>query len=119
MRWASVATSVGVLLVAASPARGLPVEFTAPDHRAVGTAPRSPVIADFDGDGDRDLAVANSGDDNVAVLAGAGDGTLGAPVLVAVGNDPRAIAAATFNTGSDPDLALTNFADDDVSILYG
>src|SRR5262249_3989943 len=49
--------------------------FRPPQTFAVGVAPSSIAVADFNGDGIPDLAVANSQSDNVSVLLGNGDGT--------------------------------------------
>src|SRR5437867_13329623 len=45
---------------------------------AVGTRPSSVALADFNGDGQLDVAVVNSNDNMVAVFLGNGDGTFGA-----------------------------------------
>ena len=50
------------------------VEFADPVQYPVGT-PSGVVLADFDGDGNLDLAVANGGSANVSILLGKGDGT--------------------------------------------
>ena len=46
---------------------------------AVGAEPGSPVAADFNGDGNLDLAVVNFHSDDVSVLLGNGDGTFADP----------------------------------------
>src|SRR5207249_660081 len=52
---------------------------------AVGTNPTSVAVGDFNGDGNPDLVVANSGSNTVSVLLGNGDGTFQAAQTVAVG----------------------------------
>lgn len=79
------------------------------------------VVADFNGDGKLDLAVANYGTNTVTVLLGKGDGTFtqatGSPIPV--GNQPYAIAAGDFTGSGKLGLAVANFGDDNVSILLG
>ena len=48
------------------------------------------MTGDFNGDGRTDLAVANSGSNDVSVLLGNGDGTFQPQVTYAVGNLPGA-----------------------------
>ncbi len=57
---------------------------------AVGTKPRSVVMADLDGDSDLDLAVANGMANTVSVLLNNGDGTFGPAASYAVANIPDA-----------------------------
>ena len=55
---------------------------------SVGSWPVAIVAGDFNGDGRTDLAVANSGSNDVSVLLGNGDGTFQPQVTYAVGSDP-------------------------------
>ena len=50
------------------------------------------VLADFNGDGNLDVAVANGGSNTVSVLMGNGDGTLGTATNYSVGSNPVALA---------------------------
>lgn len=93
----------------------------------VGSTPVDSVAADFDGDGDRDLAVANEDSENVSVLLNNGDGTFGQArnyrVLAKFFEDKGAtgIVAADFNEDGVLDLATANpvFGPGQVSILIG
>lgn len=87
----------------------------------VGEDPRDVAVADFNGDGDADLAVVNRGDDDVTILFGTGTGDFTeAPTSTEnVRNRPTAIAAGDFNGDTNPDLAVTNSGPDDVTILLG
>jgi WD40 repeat protein len=75
-------------------------------------------VADLDGDGVLDLAVANGGSNNVSVLLGNGDGTFQAAANYAVGSDPVAIAAGNFDGNGYLDLSVANKGDNTLSRLY-
>ncbi|HEX4750130.1 MAG TPA: FG-GAP-like repeat-containing protein [Bryobacteraceae bacterium] len=85
---------------------------------SVGSEPAYMVVADFDGDGTQDLAVANSGDGTVSILLGNGDGTL-QPALTtqSYGNGLAAIAVSDFSGDGIPDLAV--FFSQGVDLVLG
>ncbi len=88
-----------------------------------GATPVGIAVADFNGDGNADLAVANNNANSltVSVLLGNGNGTFQPQQTYTVGSSPIGIAAADFNGDGVPDLAATNeFATSpSVSILLG
>ena len=88
---------------------------------AVGDSPYEIVIADFNVDGDQDLAIVSAGDDNVTIrLGGSGaDFPNAGASTVPAGFVPLAIAVGDFNQDGDEDLAVANIEDDDVTILAG
>jgi predicted NUDIX family NTP pyrophosphohydrolase len=91
-----------------------------PERRfVVGTGPSSVAVADFDGDGLQDVAVANFGSDNVSILLGNGFGVFGAPQNFAVGSAPRSVIVGDFNSDGNLDLAVANEGSNNVSILFG
>lgn len=88
---------------------------------AVGTQPNALVAGDFNGDGRPDLAVSNSGDNDVDIYLGNGNGTFTASPgnPIAVGTDPISIVAGNFDAGTTLDLAVANSGSGNVSILLG
>jgi hypothetical protein len=94
-----------------APASGSPI--------AVGNAPYAVAVADLNGDGKLDIAVANNGDGAVTVLLGKGDGTftsaIGSPFAVGVG--PSSIAVGDFSESGRLGLAVTNWQGNTISIL--
>lgn len=87
-----------------------------------GLSPIAVTAADFDADGNLDVAVANGfGSTDISVLLGDGAGVFGAHLEYEAGNTPIAIAAADLNGDGDVDLAVANyFGDtDDVSVFLG
>jgi len=64
------------------------------------------LTADFNHDGNLDLAVANSTGNTVSILLGNGDGTFRPASDIIIGGHPRAIAAADFTRDGFADLAV-------------
>ena len=84
-----------------------------------GADPVALATADFNGDGDRDLAVANHGDNAISILLGKGDGTFAIGTPLTTGNGPVAIVTADFNGDGNADLAVVNQTDNTASIFLG
>ena len=106
-------------LMSPGTAAALPLTFSGPTHLATDAAPRSVAVADFNADGDPDLAIATEVTDKVSVLLGEDGMDFSGATKLDVGDGPRAVAAGIFNGGGDPDLAVANFNADTVSILLG
>jgi len=101
---------LGLILIA-FPAASAGVEFASPVSYPVGTSPAGIVIADFNGDGKLDIAVANSGSANVSILLGNGDGTFKGAVNAAAGPSPQSLAIGDFNGDHKLDLIVVNPGD--------
>ena len=80
----------------------------------VGT-PAGLAVADFNGDGKLDLAVANGS--SVAILLGNGDGTFQAAVDYVTPGTTSSVAVGDFNGDGKPDLVVTNSDDNSVSVF--
>lgn len=90
---------------------------------AVGNQPEDLAVADFNGDGRPDVAVANHETDYVTVLLGDGTGGLAlapeSPVHVPSRPHPHGVAHGEFNGDGHPDLAVESRDEDAVLVLYG
>ncbi|HEX6622788.1 MAG TPA: VCBS repeat-containing protein, partial [Pyrinomonadaceae bacterium] len=93
------------------------LNFKAARTYAAGTNPRSVAHADFDADGDLDLAVANYGSHNVSVLDGDGAGNFAPPSNVQAGTNPREVTVADFNGDGRPDLITANERSSSLSVI--
>ena len=106
---------VSILLGTGTGSFGVTASYTS----GAGTHPRALISADFNGDGAKDLAVANGGTDNISVLLGTGNGSFGSPTYFAVGSQPVSLTSDDFNGDTISDLATTNWNSNDVSVLFG
>lgn len=89
----------------------------------VGTQPLAVTTADFNADGDPDLAVANSGSDTVSVLPGNGTRTntfsTRTDLTLASGAHPAAVITGDFNADNHVDLAVADAGTNTASVLFG
>jgi hypothetical protein len=90
--------------------------FGAPAAYDVGTSPAGVAIADLNGDGHGDLAVANSGSNSLGVLLNS-SGTLGSQVAYDTGTSPIALAVADLNGDGRLDVVVADYASIDVSVF--
>lgn len=81
--------------------------------------PHSLVIADFNQDSKLDIAVANYGVNNAAILLGAGNGTFPTVATYPTGTGPHSIRTADLNGDGKLDLATVNDQSETASILLG
>lgn len=83
----------------------------------VGRHPRSIAVADFDRDGLRDVAVANTGDGTITFLFQRDGGVLAADATVPGGREPSDLEAVDLDKDGDLDLAIANHESSNVTIL--
>jgi len=131
----SISNNVSVLLGSVdstSKANGLFTEAPGSPF-PVGNNPRSVIVADFNGDGFLDLAVANQGDNSISLFRGHGDGTFtefpGSPFQLTNSSTitetaPVAMVSANFlnrfnstSNAAEVDLAVVNQGTKNVAIL--
>ncbi|MGL5063168.1 MAG: DUF4347 domain-containing protein, partial [Microcoleus sp.] len=89
-----------------------------------GSAARSVIVSDFNGDTFPDLAVANDVSNNISILLGNGTGRFSPPINYDTGFNPGSVAVGDFNNDSFPDLAVANYGysnldSSNISILLG
>jgi Bacterial Ig-like domain (group 3)/FG-GAP-like repeat/Abnormal spindle-like microcephaly-assoc'd, ASPM-SPD-2-Hydin len=94
--------------------------FTAQPPVSVGTSPLGVVTADFNHDGNADVAVANLGSNTISVLLGDGHGGYVVATTI-TGNmaGPDGLAVGDFNNDGKPDLAVTNDSNSTATIWLG
>lgn len=94
-------------------------DFAPAQNLAVRQNPNGIAVGDFNGDGRRDLAVANVSSANLAILIANGTGTFAAPVYYAAGAGPIAVISGDWNGDGKADLAVANYTAGTISILIG
>jgi hypothetical protein len=95
-------------------------DFAQPVVHAVGTDPLSVVIDDFDGDGDRDVAVVTLNGDTIDILRNIGGGTLEVRSTAAdfnAGGQPLAVAAVDLDGNGRADVVIGNGNANAASVL--
>ncbi len=75
-------------------------------------------VADFDADGDSDVAMPDAFGDAVQILLSQGDGTFQAPVNYAGGGAPFLASAADLDNDGDQDLVVVTYSET-VGVLLG
>ena len=110
---------VALLSLVASQQLVWAASFKGPATFPAHLAPMSIVVADFNGDGNLDIAIANRTSNDISVLLGKGNGTFNPQVKYSAGagTDPIAIAAADLNGDGKPDLVVADSGNKSISVL--
>lgn len=95
--------------------------FLAPSFINTGAVPYSAAIADYDMDGDMDIAVGYGAVYRVDVYYNSGNGTFTAPYTINTNHRPRIIIPFFLLDNEAPSIATANYADSTISIIqnYG
>src|SRR5258705_2972898 len=94
-------------------------EFKVETSLTTGAEPVAVAVGDFNRDGQRDLAVVNSGSDDLSIFLGDGHGKFSPPTMVSVGKAPRAVASGDINGDGHVDLVVANSGSNSLSTLVG
>jgi hypothetical protein len=105
--------------IPAASAAPRPVSFATHADFSIGTGPYSVAVADFNGDGQADLAVADWNASRVSVLLGVGDGTFGTATSYHAGGVPAHLVTADFNGDGVPDIAVVDYSGATAGVLLG
>lgn len=82
-----------------------------------GAEPSFLITEDFNGDGNLDLVVTNSGDNTFSLYKGKGDGTFREQIIFRTGDQPICIVTGDFNGDGLPDLAELNYRDQNIQVF--
>jgi hypothetical protein len=93
--------------------------FLAAASYAANANPSSIGVADFNGDGKQDLAVANQNSFDISILTGNGDGTFRASTNYPANGKVAGLVVADFNGDGKPDVAVANPQSNTASVLLG
>jgi hypothetical protein len=81
-----------------------------------GPVPQQLTIADFDGDGDKDVAMTLRGTDKFVVFMNNGNGTFAGHVDYGTGSSPWGIGAADFNGDGKPDIVVDHLNSNNIYV---
>src|SRR5262249_6317957 len=81
--------------------------------------PSAVAVGDLNGDGNLDLAVANSASNQILVFLGMGGGRFRAPLAFTVGTTPAGITITDLNGDHIPDLVVADEGSNDLAVLLG
>ena len=86
---------------------------------AAGLSVRDLAVADFNGDGNLDLAIPDTSAQSVNVLLGNGDGTFQPPKSFFTGHPAATLSVADLDGDGNPDVVVLNENDTVVTVLMG
>lgn len=95
------------------------ISFTTPLSVTVGSTPREVVVGDIDGDGHKDLVVANFGSSTASFLKGIGNGCFEIVQNFPGATNSHGLTVSDFNNDGTLDAAVTSQNSNTISILLG
>ncbi|MFQ5673501.1 MAG: FG-GAP repeat domain-containing protein [Nitrospinales bacterium] len=95
----------------------MPPVFSVAGVLDTGAEPSFLITEDFNGDGNLDLVVTNSGDNTFSFYKGQGDGAFRKQVVFRTGDQPICIVTGDFNGDGLPDLAELNYRDQNIQVF--
>jgi len=95
------------------------VNLTAGGEYKVGKRPVSIAVADFNKNGNPDLAIANKKSNDVVILKGDGKGEFKKVRTITSVVNPTSIIVGDFNKDGKIDLAVANKKSNSVTVLFG
>jgi hypothetical protein len=93
--------------------------FSNSSFMAAGTTPSGFAVGDYNGDGNIDIATANTGSNNASVILGNGNGTFQPAVSYGAGTGPVALVTTDYNGDGKSDLVVVNGTGNSVTLLKG
>jgi len=94
-------------------------QFLEAPQYPTGNNPQAVAVGDFNGDGNLDVATANSTSNTISVLLGKGNGTFAPRVDYVTGTTPQGIAVGHFNGNKYLDIVVSNSGSNTVSVFLG
>lgn len=92
-------------------------QFQAATAFTAGSSAYGVAVADFNNDGNLDLAAVNSASNDISVRLATGSGQYGSAMNYTSGADPRAIVAGDLNGDGAIDLATVSFASSNLNVF--
>ena len=88
---------------------------------SLGSKPYSIAVSDFNNDGHFDIAVVNSGKNNIGIFLGYGNGSFASQTTYSTspGTNPHSIIIGDFNQDYQLDIAVSNYDTNNISVLIG
>ncbi|MBW7475566.1 cadherin-like beta sandwich domain-containing protein [Paenibacillus oenotherae] len=116
---AKVALAMILLFTVLTPLQAGAAPYLGIQGYSAGSFPTDMTVADFNGDGHMDVAVANTSSGDISVRLGIGDGTFSSQATYPSGNYTTSVTNGDFNGDGKIDLAAANQTTDTVSIFLG
>jgi hypothetical protein len=111
--------SLVVRTPAQSPGQCIGYSFATAVPYEVGEVPVDVTTADFNMDGNPDIAAVNYDTHDVSILLGNGSGGFSAAASFPTNFNPQSLTTGDFNLDGKPDIATANSFGNDISILLG